>query len=103
MPWATNLVRTTANFSTANPLMFWFSGGLTHHLAHHLRPVALRSELPHLTETVVRDVVTKSGYPLSEYPSLASAVAGHYRRLAELGRPAPVEVLEERKVGELTA
>jgi len=89
--WARNLVRTTASFSTTNPLMRWFTGGLTHHLAHHLRPVAVRSELPHLHDTLVRDVVASSGYPLVEYRTLAHA--GHFRRLRELGRPNPTDAM----------
>lgn len=89
--WATYLVRTTASFSTDSTLMRWLTGGMTHHLAHHLRPVAVRSELPALHKTVVRDVVLSTGVPLAEYRTFPAAVAGHWRRLRELGRPdAPV-------------
>jgi len=105
-PWAVNLVRTTVSFSTSNPLMRWLSGGMTHHLAHHLRPVAVRSELPRLHATVVRDVVAGSGVPLVEYGTLMQAVAGHYRRLRQLGRPASAPCVAggaDQRLGEFAA
>ncbi len=89
--WAAYLVRTTASFSTNSRAMRWLTGGMTHHLAHHLRPVAVRSELPRLHETVVRDVVASTGLTHVEFPSLHQAVAGHWRRLRELGRLAGVQ------------
>jgi len=85
--WAAQLVRTTASFRTDSRLARWFTGGMTHHLAHHLRPVALRSELPALNETAVPEVVAQVGLPLSEYRTFSAAVAAHFRRLHELGRP----------------
>ncbi|MDQ1636026.1 MAG: linoleoyl-CoA desaturase [Frankiaceae bacterium] len=85
--WAAHLVRTTASFSLYNPVTRWLTGGMTHHLAHHLRPTALRSELPVLQATTVADVVASSGLPEVVYPSFASAVRHHYLRLWELGHP----------------
>jgi fatty acid desaturase len=67
--------------------MRWLTGGMTLHLAHHLRPVAPRRELPVLHETTVAKIVEASGLPLVEYPSFSSAVAGLYRRLRDLGSP----------------
>jgi linoleoyl-CoA desaturase len=89
--WSRHLVRTTANFNTTNRLVRWFTGGMTHHLAHHLKPVAPRHTLPKLTDTVVQDVVAKSGLPLVEYPTLIAATRSHGRRLRELGRADFVE------------
>lgn len=85
--WAAHLVRTTASFSLHNPATRWLTGGMTHHLAHHLRPTALRSELPVLQATTVADVVAASGLPEVVYPSFVSAVRHHYLRLWELGHP----------------
>jgi linoleoyl-CoA desaturase len=86
--WTHNLVMTTASFATNSTLLRWFTGGLTHHLAHHLRPVAVRSELPALHRSTVPGVVARTGLPMTEYPSLRAAIAGHYRRLRELGQAA---------------
>ena len=94
--WAANLVRTTASFSLDSPGMRFVTGGLTHHLAHHLRPLAVRSDLPEIQQTVVQDLVRSSGEPESVYASFPAAVRGHYRRLRELGQP------ETRRAGVLT-
>lgn len=89
--WSRHLVQTTANFNTTNPVVRWFTGGMTHHLAHHLKPVAPRHQLPVLNDTIVQDVVARSGLPLVEYPSLIAATRSHARRLRELGRPGYVD------------
>jgi len=85
--WTANLMRSTASFSTGNRWARWLTGGMTHHLAHHLRPVAVRSELPVLHATVVQDAGRQTGLPVVEFATFGSAVAGHWRRLRELGRP----------------
>ncbi|GAB3242727.1 fatty acid desaturase family protein [Kineosporia babensis] len=84
--WSKHLVATTASFSTRSLPMRWLTGGMTHHLAHHLKPVAPRHQLPQLHTTVVEKVVRASGLPHVEYPTLTSATISHYRRLKELGR-----------------
>lgn len=89
--WSRHLVRTTANFNTTNRLVRWFTGGMTHHLAHHLKPVAPRHQLPELNDTVVQDIVARSGLPLVEYPTLIAATRSHGRRLRELGRPGHID------------
>jgi linoleoyl-CoA desaturase len=85
--WAAHLVKTTASFSTGSRPARWLTGGMTHHLAHHIRPVAPRSELPVLHATKVAELVAASGLPQVEYPTFASAVHGHCVRLRELGQP----------------
>ena len=88
--WAAHVIRTTASFSLDSRAMRFLTGGLTHHLAHHLRPMAVRSELPELQETVVREAVLAAGVPQSVYATFPQAVRGHCRRLRELGQPDPV-------------
>ncbi|GAA3606241.1 hypothetical protein GCM10022223_22640 [Kineosporia mesophila] len=83
--WSKHLVATTASFNTGSLPMRWLTGGMTHHLAHHLKPVAPRHQLPQLHTTVVAKVVQASGLPHVEYPTLTSATISHYRRLKELG------------------
>jgi linoleoyl-CoA desaturase len=84
--WSRHLVRTTASFNLGSRPVRWLTGGMTHHLAHHLKPVAPRHELPRLQETVVQDVVARSGLPEVVFPTLTRATISHYRRLRELGR-----------------
>lgn len=95
--WSEHLVRTTASFSTDSVAVRWLTGGLTHHLAHHLRPVAPRAQLPVLHDTTVADLAARAGLPVVVYPTLRSAVANHYRRLRELGHPDAVETDAERE------
>lgn len=86
--WSGHLVRTTASFSTSNTAVRWLTGGMTHHLAHHLRPVAARRELPALHRTLVPQVAAAAHTPQVDYPTLTSAIRSHFQRLRELGRPA---------------
>jgi linoleoyl-CoA desaturase len=88
--WAENLMLSTASFSTGSRLARWLSGGLSLHLAHHLRPVAVRSELPEVHRTVVPQVASRTGLPSVEFPSFRAAVVGHRQRLQELARTEPV-------------
>ncbi len=94
--WSAHIVRTTASFSIDNRSMRWITGGLTHHLAHHLRPVAPRAELPALHATLVPQIALAAGEKVVEYPTLATAMRGHLEQLRVLGtpesaaRPAPV-------------
>lgn len=85
--WGVNLVRTTASFSTESTMTRWLTGGLTHHLAHHLRPVAVRSELPRVHRTTVRELAATTGIAVVEYATLRQAAAAHWRRLRALGQP----------------
>lgn len=86
--WPGHLVRTTASFSTSNTAVRWLTGGMTHHLAHHLRPVAARRELPALHRSLVPQVAAAAGERQVDYPTLTSATRSHFQRLRELGRPA---------------
>jgi linoleoyl-CoA desaturase len=87
--WAENLMLSTASFSTGSTLARWLSGGLSLHLAHHLRPVAVRSELPEIHRTVVQEAASRTGLPSVEFPTFRAAVVGHRRRLQELSRSEP--------------
>lgn len=89
--WADNLLRTTASFSTESVVMRWLTGGMTHHLAHHLRPQAVRSQFPELHRTVVQAAGRATGLPVVEFESFPAAIAGHWRRLQALGAPARID------------
>ena len=85
--WLRHQVLTSASFSTDNVAVRWLTGGMTHHLAHHLRPVAARADLPALHRTVIHDEAARSGTQVREFATFRSAVRGHYARLRELGKP----------------
>ena len=85
--WARHQVLTSASFATGNPALRWLTGGMTHHLAHHLRPVAARSEFPALHRTVIQELALQTSTPVREFATFRAAVRGHHARLRELGRP----------------
>ena len=96
--WAAHLVKTTASFSIGSRTVRWLTGGMTLHLAHHLRPTAPRRDLPALQQGTVADLVASTGLPMVVYPSFSSAVVGHYRRLRDLGTP-PAEISAAPAIG----
>lgn len=105
--WANNLLLTTASFAPDSRVLRWMTGGLTNHLGHHFKPVAVRSELPRIEQTVVRAAAERVGITPVVFGSLHAAVIGHGRRLRELGRssetiaptpPSAAEITVERPV-----
>jgi linoleoyl-CoA desaturase len=83
--WRRYVVATTASFSTHNGPAAWMTGGLTHHLVHHLRPGLSRRELRDSYGALKVELEQKLGVAVVEFPSIASAVSGHYRALRNLG------------------
>jgi linoleoyl-CoA desaturase len=89
--WESNLVRTSASFNTRSHTLHWVTGGLTHHLAHHLRANASREDLKRVHENEVMEAAQRAGLEQLEYPTLTSAVIGHRNQLRALGHPDAVE------------
>ena len=81
-----NLVRTSASFNTRSHTLHWITGGLTHHLAHHLRAGVSREDLKRVHQNEVAQAAEASGHPQIEYPTLTSAVISHRNQLRTLGR-----------------
>lgn len=97
--WEANLVRTSASFNTKSHLLHWITGGLTHHLAHHLRAGVSREDLKSVHKTYVVEAAAASGHQQIEYPTLTSAVISHRNQLRELGRAeAVMPALSEQRV-----
>lgn len=84
--WEANLVRTSASFNTKSNTLHWITGGLTHHLAHHLRAGVSRKDLKSVHQIEVVQAAEASGIQQVEYPTLTSAVIGHRNQLRALGR-----------------
>lgn len=84
--WEANLVRTSASFNTKSHTLHWITGGLTHHLAHHLRAGVSREDLKRVHKTEVVQAAAASGHEQIEYPTLTSAVISHRNQLRKLGR-----------------
>lgn len=87
--WQAHLVRTSASFNIESRMVRWLTGGMTHHLAHHLRATAPRAELPAVHREALEKIVAAAGESPIEYRTLIEAVKGHWRALRELGTPLP--------------
>ncbi len=91
--WTAHVVATTASFSTGGRFMPWLTGGLTHHLAHHLRPLATRKELRGLHLRMAEYGQHRETCPelkVVEFPNLRAAFYGHAKALKRLGLLPPV-------------
>lgn len=90
--WTTHLLRTTASFSIASVATRWVTGGMTLHLAHHLRPAASRGQLPEIHRIVVANLACGTDEVPVEFATFREAVRGHGRLLKRLGQPEPATV-----------
>ncbi len=82
--WALSQVAGTADVAPSNRLYTTFTGGLNHHLEHHLFPQANQLLLPAIAPIVRRHSVANV-IALLELPTLRSAVRSHQRSLRRLG------------------
>lgn len=85
-PFLRQVLTSTTAFSTSSPWLRRLTGGLTHHQVHHLRPHAPRSTFSQLHTELIVPMSRQQGVPLLEFPSLRSALAGHFRMMRQLGR-----------------
>ncbi len=81
--WAEHQLRTTADFSVNNRLLFHFFGGFNHHVAHHLFP-----GIPHVYYPLITPIIEKKakyyGMPYHRYTSFFVSAKSHFRRLKRL-------------------
>jgi linoleoyl-CoA desaturase len=83
--WTAYVVATTASFSTDSRFLPWLTGSLTHHLAHHLRPLATRKELHGLHSQMAGHGEIRPGLQVVEFQTLRAALHGHGTALKRLG------------------
>jgi linoleoyl-CoA desaturase len=81
-----HILKTTADFAPRNFFVTWISGGLNHHVAHHLFPSICHTHLPVITE-MVREAAEKYGYDYHAYRTVGDAIVSHLRALKKLGAP----------------
>jgi linoleoyl-CoA desaturase len=78
---------TTADYATGNPLVAWFTGGLNHHIAHHLCPFVCHTHYASLTR-IIKQTAEEYSVPYRQNPTVAQAVKHHLILLKQLGRQA---------------
>jgi len=82
--WAYHVCLTTKNLKCGHPLFDWLTGGLNHHLAHHLLPSVPKEHLSKVMH-IVEDTCKEFNYPFYTYSSFISYWQDHYTFLRDLG------------------
>jgi linoleoyl-CoA desaturase len=83
--WAIHQVETTANFAPSNRLAAWYLGGLNFQIEHHLFPEICHMHYPQISK-IVKETCRDFSIAYVSYPTVRSAIAGHFRFLRTLGR-----------------
>lgn len=83
--WAIHQVETTANFAPRNKLAAWYQGGLNFQIEHHLFSNICHIHYPAISK-IVQKTCLEMGVPYVSYPTVRSAVLGHFRFLRNLGK-----------------
>ncbi|MFZ0302074.1 MAG: acyl-CoA desaturase [Terracidiphilus sp.] len=79
-----HIFATTADYATENPLVGWLTGGLNHHIAHHLCPYVCHTHYAPLTR-IVKQTAEEFGVPYRQHPTMTRAVVHHLILLKQLG------------------
>ncbi|MFK5892205.1 MAG: fatty acid desaturase [Pseudomonadota bacterium] len=82
--WAFYVCSTTKNLKTSSHIVSWLTGGLNHHLAHHLLPSVPKEHLPKVLH-IVEATCLEFGYPYYTYTSIKDYIKDHYLYLYKLG------------------
>ena len=79
-----HIFATTADYATENPLVAWLTGGLNHHIAHHLCPSVCHTHYAPLTR-IVKQTAEEYGVPYRQHPTMTRAIVHHLLLLKQLG------------------
>ncbi len=83
--WAIHQLFTTANFSTKNKIVNWFTGGLNHQVEHHIFPNISHVHYNKIAK-IVKQTAKEFNLPYNEYKSTRKAIISHFKHLKELGK-----------------
>ncbi len=79
-----HIFATTADYATTNPLVSWLTGGLNHHIVHHLCPFVCHTHYAPLTR-IVKKTAEEFGVPYRQNPTMTRAIWHHLKLLKQLG------------------
>ncbi len=79
-----HIFATTADYATDNPIVSWLTGGLNHHIAHHLCPFVCHTHYAPLTR-IVKETAAEFGVPYRQHPTMSRAIVHHLILLKQLG------------------
>jgi linoleoyl-CoA desaturase len=93
--WAEHQIKTTANFAMDSKIISWFVGGLNFQIEHHLFPKVSHIHYPAISK-IVMEKCKEFNLPYNYYPTLAQALASHFRVMKALGKKPEAVELELR-------
>jgi linoleoyl-CoA desaturase len=79
-----HIFATTADYATDRPLVSWLTGGLNHHIAHHLCPFVCHTHYASLTR-ILKETAEEYGVPYRQNPTMRRAIIHHLMLLKQLG------------------
>ncbi|HKV77302.1 MAG TPA: fatty acid desaturase [Candidatus Sulfotelmatobacter sp.] len=79
-----HIFATTADYATTKPLVGWLTGGLNHHIVHHLCPFVCHTHYASLTK-IVKETAEEYGVPYRQHPTMRRAIKHHLLLLKQLG------------------
>lgn len=79
-----HIFATTADYATTKPLVSWLTGGLNHHIVHHLCPFVCHTHYASLTR-IVKQTAEEFGVPYRQHPTMRRAIKHHLLLLKQLG------------------
>jgi linoleoyl-CoA desaturase len=79
-----HIFATTADYATTNPLVSWLTGGLNHHIVHHLCPFVCHTHYAPLTQ-IVQETAEEFGVPYRQNRTMTRAIWHHLILLKQLG------------------
>ena len=79
-----HIFATTADYATSNPVVGWLTGGLNHHVVHHLCPFVCHTHYASLTR-IVKETAKEFGIPYRENLTMTRAIRHHLVLLKQLG------------------
>ncbi len=79
-----HIFATTADYATEKPLVAWLTGGLNHHITHHLCPAVCHTHYAPLTR-IVKQTAAEFGVPYRQHPTMTRAIVHHLILLKRLG------------------
>ncbi len=83
--WYIHQLQTTSNFSPKNKFLFWYLGGLTNQVEHHLFPTICHVHYPKISK-IVEQTAKDFSVPYHVNKSFFSALSGHIKTLKALGK-----------------
>jgi linoleoyl-CoA desaturase len=79
-----HIFATTADYATDNPVVSFLTGGLNHHIAHHLCPFVCHTHYAPLTR-IVKQTAAEFGIPYRQNRTMSGAIVRHLILLKQLG------------------